>query len=222
MHRPSETWASLRGNIPGLSPFPDHIAKRLDFPFVRMETDLPVLEKLLSLEPCGGTMGNLHVEARAVLTSGPLFPYQWGDERPALGCALDPSRAEDGAELHFKAPKEVDSRKSLLEVVEKWSNGRAVARWLRETERWYRTRTCDNHLRPWSSWYTRPLQFRTGSTQKLVVPLPEWWPSFEVPHRIYVPLPAVATYLEGQLARDHPLAWLCLMSAGFLTWLAAG
>ncbi len=68
------------------------------------------------------------------------------------------------------------------------------------------------HLRPWSSWYTRPLQFRTGATQKLVVPLPEWWPSFEVPHRRYVPLPAVATYLEEHLARDHPHAWLCLRS----------
>ncbi len=106
---------------------PDHIAKRVDLPFIRMEADLPILEKLLSLEPYGGTMGNLHVEARAVLASGPFFPYQWGDERPALGCALDPSRAGDGGELHFKAPKAVDSRKSLIEVVEKWSNGRAVA-----------------------------------------------------------------------------------------------
>ncbi len=29
---------------------------------------------------------------------------------------------------------------------------------------------------------------------------------------MYVPLPAVATYLEGHLARDHPLGWLCLRS----------
>ncbi len=83
MHPPSETWASLRGIIPGLRPLPDHIAKRVDFPFVRMEADLPVLERLLSLELCGGTMGNFHVEACAVLDSGPFFPYQWGDERPA-------------------------------------------------------------------------------------------------------------------------------------------
>ncbi len=106
-------------DYPGAEALTRPIAKGVDFPFVRMEADLPVLEKLLSLEPCGGTMGNLHVEARAVLALGPLFPFQWRDELPALGRALDPSRAGDGGKLHFKAPKAVDSRKSLIEVVEK-------------------------------------------------------------------------------------------------------
>ncbi len=54
---------------------------------------------------------------------------------------------------------------------------------------------------------------RPPSTQKLLVPLPEWWPEFEVPHKMFVPLPPAATYLEGHLARGDPLAWLCFRSA---------
>ncbi len=107
----------------------------------------------------------------------------------------------------------INSRLGLVRDVETRRQGRAVSWWLREVEREFHARTSDEQLRPWSSWYSRVLMARPPSTQKLLVSLPEWWPEFEVPHKMFVPLRPAATYLEGHLARGSPLSWLCFRSA---------
>ncbi len=92
-----------------------------------MQSDNYFLEKVVALSPCVGTLGSLHVEARAVLSEGPCFPFQWGDERSAPGRSSEPQKSSHCGELFFRGRVVLDSKLELVRDIETRGPGRAVS-----------------------------------------------------------------------------------------------